>query len=428
MADPVLSVTEWEPVALPQQVADELRLAINELKDVLRPRISQIDSQAAGMTTVRNLVGSIRLPSGETLHVQPRHAVDERWTESVVQLLDTDTRIAVTGSQRSSQGANRHDLVTAVAFEYANRLEAALRRVGPIEAYRRQRYVSRRLTGHLILSQWVRTAVLNPVVFPVEHDSFTTSNDFSHALAKVAAMLAVSARSGRLASRLLALERQLLPGHPAPTVVDPAIASRRMPLQWAPYRPAWDIASAVLRNRSVVGDPGTITGLEVAVEPWPLLETLLERALRAFAHASGGEYEFRPKRSYPLLSHNTVDQPPQSVTDQMVEPDGLLTRDSLPAVSFEAKYTTWTTTPHRSHVFQTLTTAAALGTPTAVLVYPGNEPLRLYDVGGFSGSPRYLATLGLSMFTYTRRSGDAQRGDLIAALLNEIARVDSPTS
>lgn len=427
MGNPILSVTEWEPVELPQQVAGEVRLAINELKDVLRPRISQLDSQPDGTTTVRNLLGSVRLPSGDTLHVRPRHAVNETWAESVAQLLNSDTRIAVTGSQRSSQSHNRNDLVTAVAFEYANRLDAALRRVGPIEAYRRERYLSRRLTGHLRLSQWLRTAVLNPAVFPVERDSFTTANDFSHALAKVAAMLAFSARSGRLASRLLALERQLLPGHPAPTIVDPAVAARPMPIQWAPYRPAWDIACAVLRNRSVVGDPGTVSGLEVAVEPWPLLETLLERTLRAFAHASNGEYEFTPKRKYPLLSHSTNDQPPQSVRDQSVEPDGLLSRNSVPTVSFEAKYTTWTSAPHRNHVFQTLTTAAALGTSTAVLVYPGNQALRLYDVTGFAGSPRCLATLGLSMFTYTRRTGDTDRAQLIAALLEEIAQT-SPAS
>ncbi|WP_147378996.1 5-methylcytosine restriction system specificity protein McrC [Mycobacteroides abscessus] len=420
-------MTEWEPVAMSHKAVDDVRFAINELKDVLRPRIPQLDSRSDGMATVRNLLGSVRLPSGGTLHVSPPQTANEQWAESIAQLLDTGTRIAVSGSQRSNQSPNRNDLVTAVALEYANRLDEALRRVGPIEAYRREQRSFRRLSGHLRISQWLRTATLDPSAFPIERDSFTTSNDFSLALAKVAGLLAFSARSGRLASRLMSLQCQLLPGEPTPTVVNPAIAARPMPAQWAPYRPAWDIAAAVLRNRSVVGDPGTSTGLEVAVEPWPLLETLLERSLRTFAAASNGEYQFAPKRAYPLLSRSTNGKPLRSTTDQSVEPDGLLVRNSLPAISFEAKYTTRTARPHRTHVFQTLTTAAALGTSAAVLVYPGNEALKLYEVAGFCGSPRHLATLGLSMFTYSRRSGDVERANLITALLEDIAR-HSPTA
>lgn len=420
MADSTFAVTEWEPADLPQPVAAQARTAIAGLKEVLQPRISQIKSQPGGVTTIRNLLGSVRLTSGDTLLVQPRHDVDDRWTESIAQLLDAGTRIAVSGHQRSSQSERRNDLVTAVAAEYANRLDAALRRVGPIEAYRREQRKSGRLSGHLRVSQWMRTTTLNPAVFPIEYDSFTTANDFSIALTKVAWILAISSRNGRVSSRLRALERQLLPGQPPATVINPAIARRPMPPQWAAFGPAWDIAAAVLRNRSVVGDPGSVAGLEVAVEPWPLLEVLLERALRAFAQQSNGEYEFVPKGHYPLLAHG------QS-TVQSVEPDGLLARDGVPEMSFEAKYTTWTSPPHRSHVFQALTTAAALNTPTAVLVYPGSDPLRLYTVNGFAGRPSRLATLGLSMFTYTRGTGDVQRGEQVAALFDQVVQATAPS-
>ncbi|TXH21373.1 MAG: hypothetical protein E6R06_19935 [Mycobacterium sp.] len=420
MVDSTFIVTEWEPADLPQPVAALARTAIADLKDVLQPRISQIKTQPGGMTTIRNLLGSVRLPSGDALHVQPRHDVDDRWAESIAQLLDDGTRIAVSGHQRSSQNPRRNDLVTAVAAEYANRLDAALRRVGPIEAYRREQRSSSRLSGHLRVSQWLRTVALNPAVFPIEYDSFTTSNDFSIALAKVAWVLAISSRNGGVSSRLRALERQLLPGQPPATVINPAIASRPLPPQWSAFRPAWDIAAAVLRNRSVVGDPGSVAGLEVAVEPWPLLEVLLQRTLRSFAQQSNGEYELVPKRQYQLLT-----QAEDNV--QSVEPDGLLARNSMPAVSFEAKYTTWTRPPHRSHVFQTLTTAASLNTPTAVLVYPGDDPLRLYTVKGFAGRPSRLATLGLSMFTYTRGTGDVQRGQQVAALLDQVVQATAPT-
>lgn len=419
--EPALWVTEWEPVSLTQRDADEVRAAVDGLKNVLRPRLSQLDAGPGGLTTVKNLLGSVRLPSGGTLQIQPRQTARERWTESVAQLLDGDTRIAVSGSQRSSHSPNRNDLVTAVALEYSNRLAAALHRTGPIEAYRRERLLSHRLNGHLRTSRWLRTTWLKPAIFPIERDSYTTSNDFSQGLAKVAAILAVSARNATVTARLRNLERQLLPGEPPPMIVNPAIASRRMPIQWSAYQPAWDIAAAVLRNTSVVGDPGTVNGLEVAVEPWPLLETLLVRTLRAFGHLSG-EYEFVPKRKYPVLTHQDPAGAGHAIHARSVEPDGLLLRNSQPLISFEAKYTTSTSPPERDHVFQALTTAAALGASLAVLVYPGDEQAMIYDVCGFSGVPRHLATIGLSMFAYTRSTGDIVRARQIAALLDELTK------
>jgi hypothetical protein len=125
-----------------------------------------------------------------------------------------------------------------------------------------------------------------------------------------------------------------------------------MPMQWAGYQPSWDIAATVLRNKSVVGDPGTVNGLEVAVEPRPLLEALLACVLWTFAHASSGGYEFVAKQEYSVLTHEDGAGSGRTVPDRSVEPDGLLVRSSLPAISFEAKYTAIASPPEREHVFQ----------------------------------------------------------------------------
>ncbi|MEZ0362858.1 hypothetical protein ACAG26_04030 [Mycobacterium sp. pUA109] len=152
----------------------------------------------------------------------------------------------------------------------------------------------------------------------------------------------------------------------------------------------------------------------------------MERTLRAFAHVNNGGYEFAPKQKHPVLTHQNPADPASAVHDRSVEPDGLLMRNFLPAISFEAKYTASTSLPERAHMFQALTTAAALGTSLAVLVYPGDEPPRIYDVRGFMGAPRHLATIGLSMFTYSRPGGDIDRAGQIAALLDEVARRGGP--
>lgn len=411
-----LEFTEWQPTTLPQSEAREVRSAVTSLAGTLRPRISQFVTTSDGQVIIRNLIGSTALPAGGTVRVEPRHKADDRWTEAVSQLLTPQTRISVSGSERSSFTPQRNDLVTAVATEYANRLEAALASDGPLEAYQREQITSNRLRGHLQVSRWVRTSLLKPTRFPVERDSFTTSNDFTRAMSKVAAILAVSARSGAVGSRLRNIERALLPGSPSPAFVDPAVSGRNLPAQWRNYQPAWDIAAAILKNRSIVGNPGTINGLEVAVESWPLLETLLERVLQTVERDGRNGYHFEPKSRYPLLT-----KPRSSSLIQAVEPDGLLTKNALPAVSFEAKYTTRTSKPDRDHAFQTLATAGALGTSIAILVYPGAEPPQVYEVGGSDG-PRFLATIGLSMFSYQRGRGDRDRAVQMEALIGDVQR------
>jgi hypothetical protein len=401
----------------PQQVSRDaqanLIAARDALAGTLRPRRPVLVADS-GQVTFQNLVGSALLADGSVVEVEPKVDGLDDWTTAVVHLLEADTRIAVTGSQRSHPSTRRSDLSSALAMEFARRLEKALRAEGPLTVYERRNHVSRRLNGHLDVTQWVRTAVLDPAAFPISRDELTAANDFTRGLSLVSGWLSRVAVGGELASRMRRLQTAVIPGHPVPTFVNPSASRRQVPSQWGKYKPAWDIAAPLLRHLSVVGDPGRATGLEVAIEPWPLLETATERALAELARRENG-WEFVPKGSWRLLSR-------RGRTSLHVVPDGMLRRNGEVAATFECKYTVPGETPKESHVHQALTTAAAVGSPLSVLVYPGSQPPRWFDVCGFNGTPQQLVTIGMDLFSYRRGIGDVARADKIAAVLAGLSR------
>lgn len=401
---------EHEPAVVSAKDAASIGEAVDRLKAELRPRFSQLKTVGRSIE-FRNVVGSIRLRNGSVIRVDPKISTDGNWAAAVVQLLEPSTRISVSGSQKSKSSARKDDLAGAVAFEYARRLERALAQDGPIQIYEHERLASRRLTGHLNVGKWVRTALLNPTVYPVERDRLDASNDFTRGLSIVAGHFRRSTHDGRLAARLRLLETAVSPGNPVPTYVNPAVAARSIPPQWAHYGPAWDIASAVLKNRSMVGDPGRSIGLEIAVEPWGLLETLLNRTLSAVARTPGLAIEMEPKHRSPLLLINE-----REVAG--VIPDGALKRGGALVATFEAKYTRPKKVPDEAHIYQALSAAAALGSPLSVIVYPDRRPIRKYDVVGFNGTPLRLVTVGLDMYGYSRARGDHERADLIRQILS----------
>ena len=405
-----LTFAENEPQALSKETADEIAVAIEELKTTLRPRLQQCIREG-NTITLRNLIGSLRLPSGRVLEVTPKVPVGVNWAESVVQLLTDETRIAVTGSQRSQQSRPRNDLTTAIAFEYARRLERALAKEGPIQVYERQHQTSRRLNGRLDAGRWVRSSMLEPTKFPVSRDEFAVSNDFSRGLSLVAGYFRRSALDASLAARLRRLESAVLPGQPLPSYVDPAVAVRRLPPQWALFRPAWDIAAAVLKNRSIIGDPGHSIGLEVAVEPWQLLETLLARTLEQVGRITGGDIQAERKTTYGLLFRD-------GRMVQPVIPDGVLTYEGKIVASFEAKYTDPGLIPAEAHIYQTLTAAGVLDAPLAILIYPTDTPIEVFDAKTHADRPLRLLALGLDLFGYDRDRGAERRAD---ALLQTLA-------
>ncbi len=99
----------------------------------------------------------------------------------------------------------------------------------------------------------------------------------------------------------------------------------------------------------------------------------------------------------------------------------MLFADDRVVATFEAKYTTKSIgKPAREHYFQALSTAAAFGSPTAVLAYPGKGEPRIWDVSGFSGTPERLCVIGLDLFSYRAGAGDIQRANDILELMRVV--------
>lgn len=415
-----LHLREYEPVPVTAARFQDLRVGAAELDLQLRPTMRQFraDGQAASFG---NVVGSFSLPSGDVVEVAPKAWVGE-WTTSVIHLLSEETRLAVTGSQHSRPTTRKDDITAALALEYARRLERALRKDGPMQVYERRHEASRKWRGRLDVTAWARSSVIDPTRFPMGRDELSVLNDFTRGFSVVAGVLGRSAAGSEVASRLRRLQNEVIPGASVPAFVNPAVAHRRLPAQWASYGPAWDIAAPLLRSQSVVGDPGRATGLEVAVEPWRLLETLLRRALVALA-ATDDNIFVEPKTNHPLLTEQVEGGAVgASSFPRAVEPDGLLKNaDGRVLATFEAKYSNG---PKRDHVYQALATAAALTSPTAIVLYPWQERPRRFEVTGFHGHPRSLVTIGVDLFRYRRGSSDRELAESLSSFVDGNAPVE----
>ena len=295
-------------------------------------------------------------------------------------------------------------------------LRRALHRDGPLLVIHRQHDRLSVFKGKLHASEYLRAAIWKPHVFPTAFDVLSPDNDFSRAMAFVARLLATSTTNSSVRSSLFESATALRPGYAEDVRVDPSVALRPFPEQWGIYRPAWSIAVTVLTRTSLLRASGQHHGVEVAIEAWPLLERLLERALddaAGIAQAAGRSLFRVPKGSTPLLVLPSEGGPTRSV-----EPDGELVEDGRTVATFEAKYAArgaaW---PVDAHVFQALTTAAACRSPLAVLVYPERFPPVWWDLAGFHGTPMNLAAIGLGLFSYRRGTGDCERGQLLLEML-----------
>ncbi len=244
-------------------------------------------------------------------------------------------------------------------------------------------------------------------------------------MAFTANLLARGTRHALVANKLLRLAARLTPGRTVVTHVAPAMFHRPLPPQWRGYESAWSIVLAVLRNQSLLNSTGKLSGFEVAIEPWPLLETLLARVLRTAVEQlndRAATFVSVPKRQYPVLKLKSFAgqsfEEGSDGQDQFLEPDGLITRNDSALATFEAKYTTFDGRPEEHHIYQALTAAAVLSARVSVLVYPGQHPPRWYDVQGFGGRPAKLVALGLDMYSYKRAGGDSSRAEEIKQILS----------
>jgi hypothetical protein len=414
-----ITVTEGEDFRLEVESAVSLRAVIDGLEDTLRPRIRFLSERRSSFR-LNNVVGTIKLDNGTALEVRPKVADNDDWTASVISLLTGDERISVAGERRAGISPVHRNLLDALADVYLARLERAFRQDGPLMLMERESLTLPHLRGTLNASEWLRKAAWAPHRFPVSITRLASDNPFTRGMCEVARILASASSSTRTRSRLNAIRRDLSPND-LPFERVNAGTNRKLPEQWSAYKPAWSIAVAVLNRGSLFGTTGNHAGLSLAVEPWPLLETALERALSA-VEAQGPQLarrlEARMKGRLDLLI--PVESPFQK--GFAVEPDGRLYEDGAIVATFEAKYKKFEGLPARSDIYQAVTTASVCNSSLAILVYPTALTPVLWDVTSFHGRPAKLAAIGMDMFRWTGTASANDRANFLLNFIDAIRR------
>jgi hypothetical protein len=411
-----ITVDEGVPFTIEDELRPHLREACLRVQQQLATRFPVLE-ESASTFTIRGVVGTLAVRSGVVVDVTPKIGAGENWIAAVLDLLVTPDRMEIAGDRRAGLARHRN-LLDVLATIYVERLGRALRRDGPILVMERRQTTMPLLKGKLQVSEWARSAAWAPHRFPVAFQELTADNEFSRGLARVATIFAQGPTTPSARGVLLDGARALRPGAPEVTHVGAHVALRRLPSQWAAYEPAWDIAVSVLSRRTLLGTLGARHGVSLAIEGWPLMERLLERALSAavrLARDSGRMLTAPAKAGTRLLRPELG----QLVPGRRVIPDGRLAEDGQPVATLEAKYARFVLGdgPPRDHVFQALSTAAACRSPLAVLVYPDRFEPAWWAVRGFHGQPAHLVAIGLGLFGYRRGPGDVERGQRLLDLL-----------
>lgn len=419
-----IQAREGQPITVDPDIAQAIRRRLSALRSELHPTLDFLAGGEA-LPVVQNLVGSVQVTPTLVLDVEPKTLPGQDWTAAIFDLLVSEN-VLFEAYTREAEKTPRNILPDAFARLYANQLDAAVRREGPLAVMVQIQRAEPRLAGRLDVTRWVTGNLTRPHIFPQHQTILTVDNPFTSAMAWVAEALAVRCSDPRVASRLRGTATRLRPGLPAHTTVDPGVALREVPPQWRAYGPAWVTACAVLAQISPLHRSGFLEGLGLAVEPWPLLETLLHRSLHAAAlqgQESGSPLVARGHSTHLLLDpEDGAETAPlrRLHRKRFVEPDGSMWLDGSPVATFEAKYS-MPTGPEgtRNHVFQAMTTAAALGSPLSVIVYPERSGPVTWAAQGFDGKPVKVVAVGLDMYGYRRGRGDAERGRLVLDILSE---------
>jgi hypothetical protein len=313
-----LLAVEEQPLAAAPADAVAVYERLLRLNRELTPRIGFVDG-APPAPAIHNLVGSVQISANLVVDITPKTVPGADWQTAVIDLLAADRTHA--GGHTTTAELVKRPLADAFAYLYADQLTRALRSAGPLIVLRRQ--VARKpvLAGRLLVTEWVRSRLLAPHQLPQHTGSLTGDNEFTRAFAWVALALASRVADAMTRSRLLRLAVDIRPGLPEHPLLDPGVAHTPLPPQWHEYSGAWATATAILRRISPLHREGTQEGLNLAVEPWPLLETLLSRSLRHAARigtATALEVNANPKSKITMLEAITAMKPVS------VEPDGIL--------------------------------------------------------------------------------------------------------
>lgn len=418
-----LTAVEGQIVECTPRERTALIRALDRLTKQLRPRLPFYPTQEPGLR-ITNLVGTIRLDRTTVVDVTPKVKPESDWVGAVVDLLIPGP-VAVSGNRAGSARSGFRDLADAVAEIYADRLETALLTHGPLEVLERHDVTSGMLRGRLALSAWTRSSILTPHRFPVSVDTLTPDNDFTAAMCLCAHLLARGTKHPATAQRLRSLATRLRPGAPPLAPVNATVGRRPLPPQWASYKDAWAVVTALLAHSSLLRREGSLSAFDVALESWPLLEELVQRtidACSALPAAEGLQWSRGPRNKKTLLHPSSGDGQLVEKDGRSVVPDGVLRQEGEILAVFEAKYRRLNGRPApREHIFQALATAAAHGAAQAVLVYPEKRSPTTFEVKGHNGSPTQLTVMGLDLFSY-RRGDTHEASTLFRALRRGASR------
>jgi hypothetical protein len=395
------------------------RNAMERLQAKLRPR-GRFLSEQYGTFTVINILGSIDVGTGLVINILPKIDTGGVWITSVVELLTGRERVEVAGERQAELGRNHTKLGDALAEIYLRRLQKAFRQDGPILLMEKQTLRSQSLNGKLNVSKWVKDAAWRPHEFPISRTRLAPENPYSSALVVVGTLLGKICTSVRIRSSLAAVCRDLSPGVSNLAAFDTNLILRSpLPDQWRAYKPAWAIVQAVLSRASLLGPKGNYSGLSLAIESWPLLETALERLLfkiEELGVRQGRTFTYSVKGKVPVIRQSIH---PYSV-DFSAEPDGRLYENGGVLAAFDAKYKIFNGTPDRNDIYQVITTAAACNAPFAILIYPQEFPPKIWDIQITEASTKTLVTIGIGLFSWSEVGGIERRARVILDIINTI--------
>lgn len=394
-----INVVEGKDFSLDRTLSQRLREAAERLQAKLKSRLPLL-IESGGRFQLCNVVGVVDLGGGTVIQVEPKIDSGSDWVTAVVSLLTGREGIDVAGERRAGFSKNHNRLLEAVAQTYLRRLERAFRQEGPIVLLERRASELPYLHGKLDATRWARSALWRPHIFPVVRTEFAPDNPFTRGLVLVSDTLAQVSSDQRTRAGLRALSRDLAVGLPRNAPPPAGIGTRTLPEQWSAYKPAWSLAMAILSRTSLFGPTGSHSGVGLAIEAWPLLETLLERTLQTLervGQARGRSLSYQVQGEVVLLTPRG--NPPREKFAP--KPDGRLFEGGRLTATFEAKYSAYDgKSPKREHVYQAVATSAACGAKIAVLVYPDSFEPQFWDVSGFSDGPAVLVAVGLGLFRW----------------------------
>lgn len=406
-----LQAVEGEPVRVPQHLYEDLAREGEKVALELGLRIGGT-TRLAGALRFDNMIGTIATRRA-VLEIIPKTRPGQDWMASVLDLID-DRPVAFAEDVPAEESAPPPGFLEMIARSYAARLGTALALEGPITTIETASERSSMLSGRLRVEEWLVKAAWDGHRFPVDRQHLSPHNAFSDTLSFVGYMLAPHIGDPLLRRELLACVETLSHGREVPAP-PPNAVGLRLPDQWGGYEPAWTIAQLVLRQKAPLGSRAALQGMSLAIEPWRLLERLLERTVAALASmldVGGFEYMSKRQSGTSFLTGSLKGDA------RRLLPDCVLARDGSAIANFEAKYRDYQRTgaPRREESYQAITAGRALGTSLAVLVYPNAMTPRIFEILQAGHRPDRLAVVGLDMFGYRRGSGEVSRATQLREL------------